>query len=443
MRPIHSSAFIRTALSALTLLALIPATGLAKPIVRLDVQASNPVLMTGEKQTLYLKIGLTGEGAETERERPPINVAIVLDKSGSMQGDGKIEEARRAAVMALNLLRPDDVVSVVTYDSSVNVLVPATKLSDREQLVRQIMAISPGGNTALFAGVSKGADELRKFAEREKISRIILLSDGLANVGPSAPGDLAELGESLRKEGVSVSTVGLGLGYNEDLMTQLASRSDGNHYFVENARDLASIYERELGRVEAVVAKGVRIDIQCADGVRPVRVLGREAEIADGRVWLDLNQVFTGFERAVLLEVEAPAGKAGSGLPLADVSIRYHDVFGDREDRQEAKIAATYSDSREAVQKAVNGAVMVPVVELIAVENNQKAMFLRDRGEVEAAQKVLYDNSGFLRSNGEIFDSKKLKDYAGQNEIDAQNLDGVNYERNRKQMQETQNWKVY
>jgi Ca-activated chloride channel family protein len=415
----------------------------AAPAVRLDVQASNPVLLAGERQTLYIKVGLTGEEAEAERERPPVNVAIVLDKSGSMQASGKIDEARKAAIMALDLLRPEDIVSVVTYDSTVNVLVPATKLSNREQLAETIRKIQPGGNTALFAGVSKGSDELRKFARREQISRIILLSDGLANVGPSAPGDLAELGESLRKEGISVSTVGLGLDFNEDLMTQLASRSDGNHYFAESARDLARIYERELGRVQSVVAKTVRIDIECADGVRPVRVLGREAEISGGRVWLDLNQLFSGIERAVLLEVEAPAGAAGGGIKLADVKIRYHDIAGNKADRQEAAIAATFSDSKDAVAAAVNGRVMVPVVELIAVENNKKAMILRDQGKIEAAQKALFSNSIYLNENADKFDSKELKDYGRQNSTDANNLDEKNYQRQRKEMQQTQEWIVY
>src|SRR4029450_1790476 len=91
-----------------------------------------------------------------------------------------------------------------------------------------------------------GAAAVRKFLDRQRVNRIILLSDGQANVGPSSPGDLGNLGASLIKEGISVTTLGLGLDYNEDLMTQLARRSDGNHYFIENSSDLARRFGYEV-----------------------------------------------------------------------------------------------------------------------------------------------------------------------------------------------------
>ncbi|MCA9135024.1 MAG: VWA domain-containing protein, partial [Planctomycetales bacterium] len=189
------------------------------------------------KKENYLRIGITGFELPSDKQRLPVNVAIVIDKSGSMQGE-KIEQARKAAIQAIDRLRDSDIVSVVTYDSSVNVLVPATKASDRETIRKQIASIAAGGNTALFAGVSKAAGEIRKFLDDKHVNRVILLSDGLANVGPASPAELEQLGESLIKEGISVSTMGLGLGYNEDLMTRLALASSGNHVFIEDAENL-------------------------------------------------------------------------------------------------------------------------------------------------------------------------------------------------------------
>ena len=415
----------------------------AASAVKFDFQTSHPVIEAGAKQTLYLKIGLVGTEPERKTARPPINVAIVLDKSGSMQTGNKIQQAREAAIQALDSLGPQDIVSIITYDSTVQVLVPATKLSNREQIVQTIRSIQPDGSTALFAGVSKGADELRKFAEKESISRLILLSDGLANVGPSAPGDLGEMGGSLRKEGISVSTIGLGLDYSEDLMTQLAARSDGNHYFVENATDLARIYEKELGRVQSVVAKGARIDIECAEGVRPVRVLGREAEISGGHVWLDLNQLYAGIERDVLLEVEVPAGAVGKELKLADASVSYFDLSAEKQEKQTASVASNYSDSKDLVRKSINTKVMVPALELIGVENNERAMKLRDEGNVEGALRVLRTNQKVLSNDATVYASPELDKAAKQNEVDSQNLDEESYKRQRKAMQQNQSWSKY
>jgi len=194
--------------------------------VKLDVALSHPVLLAGKKQTAYLKVGLTGVPLANPEHRAPANIAIVLDRSGSMSGE-KIRKAKEAAILAIARLGSEDIVSVVAYNSYVTVLVPATKVSDKHALYSAINRLYAGGSTALFAGVSKGAHEVRKFIAPDRVNRVILLSDGLANVGPSSPEALAALGASLAKEGISVTTIGLGLGYNEDLMFHLAHASDG------------------------------------------------------------------------------------------------------------------------------------------------------------------------------------------------------------------------
>ena len=98
---------------------------------------------------------------------------------------------------------------------------PATKVSDKKTIFRAIRQIRADGSTALFGGVSKGAKEIRKFLSHKRVNRMVLLSDGLANVGPQSPSELGDLGSSLIEDGISVTTIGLGLGYNEDLMTKL------------------------------------------------------------------------------------------------------------------------------------------------------------------------------------------------------------------------------
>ena len=236
----------------------------------LNVAMARPTMyIDGElkKGQNYVRIGLTGFELESEKERQPVNVAIVIDKSGSMQGD-KIVQARKAAIQAVDRLRDDDIVSIITYDSVVTVVVPATKASDREQIKKKIQSIRAGGNTALFAGVSKAAGEARKFLDDQRVNRIILLSDGKANVGPSTPAELEQLGQSLIKEGISVSTLGLGLGYNENLMSRLALASSGNHVFIEDAENLVQVFQNEFDDVMSVVAQKIKIKAKLAEGIR-------------------------------------------------------------------------------------------------------------------------------------------------------------------------------
>lgn len=388
----------------------------------MDVALANPFLEAGKKNTTYLKVGLTGFEMADDQERTPVNVALVIDKSSSMGGE-KIAQARNAAKMAIERLREDDIVSIVTYDSNVQVLVPATKLTDKAEVLRRIDEIQAGGSTALFAGVSKGAAELRKFLANDRVNRVILLSDGQANVGPKSPGELGELGESLVKEGISVSTIGLGLGYNEDLMVKLAFKSDGNHIFVEDEDQLVGIFDEEFGDILSVVAQEVVVEIECAPGIRPVRMLGREADISGQRVITMLNQIYSGQEKYILLEVEVPVGRPDATLQVATVNVAYANMSTQTTDELASTLGVRFTASAELAASEANEEVMEASVLLIATDRNKLAVKLRDEGKVKEAKVLLTENAIYLEENAQVLESKQLADYAVSNRDDADNVD--------------------
>ncbi len=418
------------------MLLAITAAGWAQTI-NLTVEADKSVAAAGQKQLVYLRVGLTGCDAEIFKERVPVNVAIVIDKSGSMSGR-KIEKAKEAAILALHRLNSRDIVSVVVYDSGVEVLVPATKMTKRNDIIRKIRQIHAGGSTALYAGVQNGAEELRKFLSRNSVNRIVLLSDGLANVGPESPSALGQLGANLVDEGISVTTVGLGLGYNEDLMSQLAYKSDGGHYFAETADELASVFDHEFQRSLSVVAQKVQIEIICGEGMRPVRILGREGSINNRSVKLDIQNIYSQHEKYVLLEVEVPAHKNNKTRQLAAVRVNYHDMKENTTQKSSHGCHIRFSDSKDEVQKHLNKRVAADAVEQIAIENNKRALALRDKGQTKEAKKVLGRNVYYLRSHAERLGSDKLDTYATENESDADNLEGEKWGRQRKSMRESQ-----
>ncbi len=421
---------------ALLIMALLAPSASARQI-QLNVAMDKPLLLAGEKQTAHVRIGLTGFALEANDKRTPVNVAIVLDKSGSMSGK-KIAQAREAAIAAIQRLNADDIVSIITYDSTVNVLVPATRLTDRVMFERKIRQINAGGSTALFAGVSKGAREIRKFLSRNRVNRIILLSDGLANVGPSSPGQLADLGASLIKEGISVTTIGLGLGYNEDLMTQLADTSDGNHAFVQEPEELARIFNLEFGDVLSVVAQEVAVTIRCAPGVRPVRVLGRKADIAGQTATIILNQLYSRQEKYILLETEIPPTAANRTRDIATVEVSYANMATKTTDELTSKVGAAFTASVDKVKEKVNPTVMESVVEQVAARNNRYAVTLRDKGKVKEARDMLLFNHEYLGKYSILLNSSNLERLADVNVEDANNLEGEDYRERRKMMRAEQ-----
>lgn len=399
--------------------------GAASDQVKLDVTPVRNVLKGGEKQNTWIRVGVEGFKLESVKQRPPVNLAIVLDKSGSMQGE-KLTQAIRGAIDAISLLGPNDIVSIVTYDSTVHVLIPATKLTEKDSVTKALRGITADGNTALFAGVSKGAAEVRKFLDKERVNRIILLSDGIANVGPSSAGELGALGATLLKENISVTSLGLGLGYNEDLMVQLAAKSGGNHQFIEQATELADVFRKEFDDVLSVVAQEVDIQIDIPAGIRPIRVLGNEADINGQRVVTRLAQIYSRQHKHVVIEVEVPATEQGSKLHLASVSVSYTNMKTRQKDRFSGSTDVRFSNSATEVEKSLNGKVLADVVALVSSEQSKIATSFLDAGDLEKCRQALKENGDFLVTNFALCPSDaRLNDLSKANKFQQMQLEGV------------------
>jgi Ca-activated chloride channel family protein len=405
--------------------------------VEVKAALATPLVQAGKAQTAFLKVSLSGLALPSNTARLPVNVAIVIDRSGSMSGE-KMQQARQAATYAVNALLPDDIVSVVAFDHVVEVITPATRATDKAAITQAISRIDARGSTAIFAGTSKGAHEVRKFLDQTRVNRVILLSDGLANVGPSSPSDLGQLGSALAREGISVTTIGLGLGYNEDLMTQLAGFSDGNHAFVANASDLVRVFKMELGDVTSVVAQDVDIIIKLAHGTRPVRVLGRSAEIVGSTIRTRMNQLGSEQEKFILLEVEVPAGTAGKSLNIADVDIAYLNTGSKRRDTVSRHVAVNYSDSAEKIATATDKKVMKSAVEQVANQLNKQALQLQDEGKTEEARRLLNDSADYLGKNATAIGAPELKKQEESVRGQAANIGKGNWSSMRKSMREQQ-----
>jgi Ca-activated chloride channel homolog len=405
--------------------------------VKLSVAMSNPLLKADKKQINFLRVGLTGFKMDSTKQRPPVNVAIVLDKSGSMSGK-KIQEARRAAIEAINRLNGNDIVSIITYDSTVDVLVPATKLTDKRFVTAKISQIEAGGRTALFAGLSKASAEIRKFIDKDRFNRIILLSDGKANVGPMSPSELGRFGASLKKEGISVSTMGLGLDYNEDLMAAVAKKSGGNHFFIEDAEGLAGIFKQEFNDVLSVVAQEIAVTIKLNDKMRPVRVLGNDAEINGQEVVTVLSQLYSEQDKFVILEVEVPASPQGKAKKVADVSVSYDNMSTKAIDRLSSTVSVNFTNETAKISGSLNKPVLESCILLLANEYSKKAIVLRDQGKVSLAKKTLTDNALFLSRYAKQLDSSALDMMCRQNRLWSTQLEGKAYTRSRKTVVEEQ-----
>jgi len=408
--------------------------------VTLKAGFAQSVIPEGEGGRVYLRVSLEGTAAEGEGRRVPANVLLVIDKSGSMQGE-RIEQAKEAALMAVERLGDKDVLGVVTYSDEATVLSPAGRLRNTDKVRADIRRIHADGRTALYAGVSQGIRELKPFVDSYAVNRIILLSDGQANVGPSTPKELEGLGREAAKQGITVTTIGLGLGYNEDLMTKLALASDGNHAFVEHPDDLIDIFNEEFGDVLSAIGSDVDVIIECPDGFRPMRALGREATIEGQKIKLDMKKIYGKQEKYVVLELEVDRTRANGAPQAAKVKVNYTDMATKEKKTLNGDADIRFTKDAGEAKASVNGEVMAAVARQVATETNEKAVSLRDSGKVDEARKLLKENADYLDKQAGSLPgaaAAPLRELSKKNATDAENLNEGNWERQRKVMRAQQ-----
>ncbi len=411
--------------------------------VQCRVELDRAVLPAGGPQRAVVKVTLDAPRPPDGAGRSPVNLALVLDRSGSMSGD-KIERAKEAAIEAVRRLGEEDLVSVVVYDHEVETIVPAQLAANAEWIEGRIRSIRSRGNTALFAGVSQGAAEVRKHVGERFTHRILLLSDGLANTGPATPADLERLGRALMKERISVTTVGLGTDYNEDLMTRLAQASDGNSYFVEHSRDLPRIFAAELGDVLSVAAREVRIEIEFPSGVRPLRIVGREGRLDDRRVEIALNQLYGGQSKYALVEVEVVAGRPSDVREIALARCRYENVYSRRQEDASGRVEARFSADESEVVRHGNRAVVVEYLRNGIAIAADEAIELNDQGSNREAATKLRAEQGRLQKMAQKFsveeDVQKDMEAAGAAaaKMESRSFDNVDRKASR-----AENYRVY
>jgi Ca-activated chloride channel homolog len=373
--------------------ALAASSARAADAITLDARLAQPVMKDGVAAKNYLRVALGGCRPEPAKGRTPVNVAFVIDRSGSMQGD-RIAQAREAAVMAVNRLQAGDVASVVIFDDAVDVLIPAQPVADANLFADAIRRIGVRGSTAIHAGVLAGAAEAAKFKDAGRLNRVVLLSDGQANVGPKRPDEFAVLGRALLAQGISVSTIGLGLGYNEDLMLALARASDGNHAFAREPSDLIHIFNREFNDVLAACAQTVSIDIELKPGIRPVKTLSRDGAIAGSTASFSLNQVYAATEHYVLLEVEVDKDQAVAGeRDLGTVKVAYTQAPGGGRQTLAAAVRGRFTSSDAEVATGADAKVAEAVVEQVVNERSRRVVELRDAGKLDEAQALIRQNA--------------------------------------------------
>lgn len=395
-----SSAFARSPLKGAPALAAATSHATAGGTLRLEATLSHNFVPVQGSQKMHARVQLKA-GDAPATERAPMNLALVIDRSGSM-GGGRLEQAKAAAHLLVDRLNPDDRLGVVSYSDNVTVdLAPVPVTAENAaRLHKAIDAIQLGGQTNLEGGFLQGARLLsgRTGVSANAISRVILLSDGHANVGASTPEALGKLAAQQLQKGISLSAMGIGLDYNEKLMAQMASEGAGNYYFVENAQKLAEIFQDEFKSLADIVARDAKVVLTVAPGVEILKVHGVSHTLQGNQAHINLGAFFARQQKDLLVDL-AVAGRPDEVRDILNVRLDFTDVTQNDKSvfSRVALSALTTGDASKLAQ--TNKSVMERVEQIAYADSVARANEAWERGQREEAERILTDQQARLKSS--------------------------------------------
>jgi len=363
--------------------------------MNIQVQADRRLIRTSGNSTRYALLTFTAPEAATSRSRDPVNVAFVIDRSGSMGGE-KIRLARDAVVQALRMLRPTDRFAVVMYDNAIDVVVSSTEASAEavRHAITQVEQIQARGNTNLGGGWLKGCEEIAVHLRHGQTSRCVLLTDGLANEGITDRNNLARHAEQLRSRGITTTTIGLGADFDEGLLEAMSHAGGGHFYFIEQPVQIADCLTSELGEALETVARDVVVTVRPEAGVT-VTTLNRfrmEPQQGGGAA-VSIGDVVSRQDVALVFKLVFPQGEKGRGtralFSVSDTGGVLRAVTPD--------LVWTFGDHDANSAQRRNVVVDREVAKLYAAKAMSEALELNRRGRFEEAGAVLEKTANRIR----------------------------------------------
>jgi Ca-activated chloride channel family protein len=334
---------------------------------------------------------------QAARRRPPVNLAFVLDRSGSMAGE-KLQLAKLAVEQSIGRLGSDDCFSVVVYDDTIDLVAGSARatLDSRESALRRLAEVSARNMTNLGEGWLRGCEQVALHIAEGGVNRCLLLTDGLANVGITDRDELAGHAAALQARGVSTTTFGVGTDFDEVLLQAMATAGGGNFYYIAEAAQIADLITSEVGEALDVVARDVTLDITTPEVVTVESLTPLPFVQRDGRATVSLGSLVAEQTTQVVLRLNFPYGEIGRETG-AVLSVADRDGAATAGSESVA-LSWEYADGKTNDMQPRDVDVDRAVAAVFAARARQEATALNRRGDYEAARITLAAVAKRIRS---------------------------------------------
>jgi len=346
---------------------------------------SNASILAGGGQQLFADLTLVADPSSDSRSHAPLAMVVALDTSGSMSGE-KIAHARSSIARLLRDMKDDDEVALVRYSDDAQLVQPLARVgSVREALIARIDELEASGGTAIPRGLAAGLDAV-SVDDGHRVRRVVLVSDGLDDSRSQSE----RLASSSFERGITISSMGIGLDFDESYMGGVARAGHGNFGFVNDGPALASFLQRELKETAATTVENARVHLSLPDGIRFVRATGADARADGDGIELAIGSLFAGEERRVLLELSTHMNDGNAAAVAGRAS--WQRVGRGAADATIAAVQVVAVNDAARVNEGRDGAVLARATSVAASERQLEAAEAYAKGDTGRADSLIRKN---------------------------------------------------
>ena len=413
--------------------------------MRANYSLSHSLIGINTETTLDLILNFNSEEQIQKSNRRPLNLSLVIDRSGSMGGT-PLRYAIQAAQKLVESLNPDDIVSVVIYDHTPETILPPQTAADKAKISTQISRIRAGGCTNLSGGWLMGCECVKSQQTEERLNRVLLLTDGQANSGITNRQELTKIAKQQAEQGIITTTLGFGTNFNEDLLIDIADSAGGNFYFIQSPDDAVDVFRIELESLTSVVAENLIVTLRPEASVQISEVLNNYQSTTEGEAWkIFLGDVYQVEAKQLALQLSIPPQKNLGSLTIATIEYQYQTTTDDKIQQvsKQIPITITVGSAEEASRTEADMSVVEQTSQLRIARLKNEAIAMADQGQHKQAAEILRSQVEELKSKllNEIFEVAEeiaqLEYYAQR--IENRNLDSASRKEMRDQSYQTLN----
>jgi Ca-activated chloride channel family protein len=306
-----------------------------------------------------------------------------------MRDENKLTSVKQAAIALVNRLRPEDRLAIVSYNTQTKVVLPSSPVRMEQEARWLIQALRADGGTNLGAGLIEGYHQLREFASPRTINRVLLLSDGKANVGITSSAELSRIALQEADTGISLSTFGVGLDFNEDLLAALSESGRGMYYFIDRPESMEAILAKEFHSVERLVAADIQVTVTLGQDMFIEQVFANSYQVNGNRVAVRFGDLAAGERRRMQVRFQPRQRAPGAVDNAASIQVSYTHPGGKGSGSLSQSMGIAYIKSQQAVAENLDQEVAERSAVFEANLARKEAAQAFDRGEKKQADTIL------------------------------------------------------